>query len=138
MSNIKSDKLSGQAALPQIKVTTDDKSRLSALADCSLGLFPRVAHFLASEMDRAEVVAEDADLRDVVRMGTRVSYRDEATGDTREVTLVYPHEADIDRHRISVLTPVGAALIGLSVGQSIEFQTPGQQMRLLTILDVSK
>ena len=138
MSNIKSDKSSRQTPLPQIKVTTDEKSRLSALADCSHGLFPRVAHFLASEMDRAEVVAEDADLRDVVRMGTRVSYRDEATGDVREVTLVYPHEADIDRHRISVLTPVGAALIGLSVGQSIEFQTPGQQMRLLTILGVSE
>jgi regulator of nucleoside diphosphate kinase len=51
--------------------------------------------------------------------------------------LVYPHEADIQLKRVSVLTPVGAALIGLSVGQTIEFQTPGRQTRSLTILAVS-
>jgi regulator of nucleoside diphosphate kinase len=53
------------------------------------------------------------------------------------VTLVYPHEADIDLNRISVLTPVGAVLIGLSVGQTIEFQTPTREKRSLTVLDVS-
>ena len=54
----------------------------------------------------------------------------------REVTLVYPQEADINLNRISVLAPVGAALIGLSRGQSIEFQTPGGKRRSLTIIDV--
>jgi len=126
------------AALPQIKVTVDEKSRLGLLADSSIGLFPRVAHYLASELDRADVVPDDADLSGVVRMGSRVNYRDETTGDTREVVLVYPHEANIDLNRISVLTPVGAALIGLSVGQSIEFQTPARQTRQLTILGVAR
>ena len=57
-------------------------------------------------------------------MGSQVVYRDEGTGRIREVALVYPHEADINLNRISVLTPVGAALIGLAEGQSIEFRTP--------------
>jgi regulator of nucleoside diphosphate kinase len=65
-----------------------------------------------------------------------VSYRDERTDEVRDIVLVYPHEADIELKRISVLSPVGAALIGLSVGQGIEFQTPGHQTRSLTILDV--
>lgn len=111
--------------------------RLSALANSSLALFPRAAHFLAREMDRARVVSDDTELRSVVRMGCQVSYRDERTGDVREVELVYPHEADISQGRVSILTPVGAALIGLSVGQAIEFQTPGHETRTLTVLGVS-
>jgi regulator of nucleoside diphosphate kinase len=51
--------------------------------------------------------------------------------------LVYPHGAQIALSRLSVLTPVGAALIGLSVGQTIEFQTPAHQTRSLTVLGVS-
>ncbi|WGR75181.1 MULTISPECIES: nucleoside diphosphate kinase regulator [unclassified Bradyrhizobium] len=110
--------------------------RLNALANSSMEIFPRVAQFLAREMERANVVPDDSDLSGVVRMGSRVSYRDESTGDVRGVLLVYPHEADISQGRISVLTPVGAALIGLSVGQAIEFQTPGHHARMLTVLDV--
>ncbi|WP_456639642.1 nucleoside diphosphate kinase regulator [Bradyrhizobium sp. USDA 10063] len=123
--------------LPPILVTTDEMRRLSVLAKSTMGRFPAVAHFLAREMDRATVVPDDADLKGVVRMGSRVSYCDESTGELKEVVLVYPHEADIMRRRISVLTPVGAALIGLSVGQTIEFETPGQQTRTLTVLGVS-
>ena len=123
--------------LPPIHVTMDEMHRLSALANSSLALFPRAAHFLAREMDRARVVSDDTELRSVVRMGCQVSYRDERTGDVREVELVYPHEADISQGRVSILTPVGAALIGLSVGQAIEFQTPGHETRTLTVLGVS-
>lgn len=125
------------AELPSIRVTIDDMHRLRGLAASSVDIFPRVAEFLAREMDRANVVSEASSLRGVVRMGSRVSYRDEGTGGSREVVLVYPHEADISCGRISVLTPVGAALIGLSVGQSIEFQTPGNQARRLTVLEVA-
>ena len=125
------------AALPPIVITASEAHRLSALADSSMAVFPRVAQFLARETDRAQLVDDDADLHDVVRMGSRVRYRDDETGDVREVVLVYPHEADISRKRISVLTPVGAALIGLSVGQTIEFQTPDRRTRALTVLRVS-
>jgi regulator of nucleoside diphosphate kinase len=126
-----------ESALPPIVITTDEARRLSALANSSMALFPRVAHFLACETERAKVVADDSDLRGIVRMGSQVRYCDNKTGDVRDVVLVYPHEADIALKRISVLTPVGAALIGLSVGQAIEFQTPGHQRHSLTILGVS-
>lgn len=124
-------------ALPPITVVQDEAKRLNALANSSAVLFPRVAHFLAQEMERASVVADDSDLRGVVRMGSQVRYCDDKTGEVRDVVLVYPHEADITLKRISVLTPVGAALIGLTVGQAIEFQTPGHSKRSLTVLAVS-
>jgi regulator of nucleoside diphosphate kinase len=126
-----------ELALPDIRVTESDSRRLSSLANSSMDLFPRVAHFLAREMERASVVADEKDLQGVVRMGSKVAYRDDETGVTREVVLVYPHEANIELSRISILTPVGAALIGLSAGQRIEFQTPGSGTRSVTVLAVS-
>jgi regulator of nucleoside diphosphate kinase len=123
--------------LPPITVAEDEARRLNALASSSAALFPRVAHFLAREMERASVVADSSELRGVVRMGSQVRFCDDRTGEVRDVVLVYPHEADITLRRVSVLTPVGAALIGLSVGQAIEFQTPGHGKRSLTVLGVS-
>ncbi|MFB9265402.1 nucleoside diphosphate kinase regulator [Bradyrhizobium erythrophlei] len=124
-------------ALPPIVIAASEAQRLSALAESSMAVFPRVAQFFARETDRARLVADSSDLRDVVRMGSRVRYCDTDTGDVREVVLVYPHEADMAARRVSVLTPVGAALIGLSVGQAIEFQTPNHQRRSLTVLSVT-
>jgi regulator of nucleoside diphosphate kinase len=126
-----------ESTLPPIVMTTEEASRLHSLANSSMALFPRVAYFLARETERAKVVASDCDLRGIVRMGSQVRYCDDKTGDVRDVVLVYPHEADISLKRVSVLTPVGAALIGLSVGQAIEFQTPGHRKHSLTILGVS-
>ena len=54
-------------------------------------------------------------------------YCDRKTDDVRDVVLVYPDEAQVALKRLSVLTQIGAALIGLSVGQTIEFQTPARQ-----------
>ncbi|WP_342733381.1 nucleoside diphosphate kinase regulator [Bradyrhizobium sp. B117] len=124
-------------ALPPLTVIEDEARRLNALASSSATFFPRVAHFLAQEMERARVVADHSELRGVVRMGSQVRFCDDRTGEVRDVVLVYPHEADITLKRVSVLTPVGAALIGLSVGQTIEFQTPGHDKRSLTVLGVS-
>ena len=130
-------KRKSETALPPIVITTDEARRLNALADSNMTLFPREAFFLAREMNRANVVCDDADLRGVIHMGSQVRYCDDRTGEVRDVVLVYPHEAQIALKRLSVLTPVGAALIGLSVGQTIEFQTPAHQTRSLTILGVS-
>jgi len=126
-----------ETVLPAITVVEDEARRLNALASSSAMLFPRVAHFLAREMERASVVADNSDLPGVVRMGSQVRYCDDNSGEIRDVVLVYPHEADITLKRVSVLTPVGAALIGLTVGQAIEFQTPAHNKRCLTVLDVS-
>ena len=130
-------KSKSETALPPIVITTDEARRLNALANSNMALVPREAFFLAREMNRANVVRDDADLRGVIHMGSQVRYCDDRTGDVRDVVLVYPHEAQIALKRLSVLTSVGAALIGLSVGQTIEFQTPAHQTRSLTILGVS-
>ncbi|KRP96277.1 nucleoside diphosphate kinase regulator [Bradyrhizobium yuanmingense] len=125
-----------QSALPPIKIADGESRRLNSLANSTMDLFPRVAQFLARELERA-TIAQESDLSGVVRMGSRVIYRDDGTGSSREIVLVYPHQANIELNQISILTPVGAALIGLSVGQRIEFETPDKRTRGLTVLAVS-
>lgn len=85
---------------------------------------------LADELDRAIVVPAEHVPREVVTMHSRVLYVDEQSGDRREVELVYPEEANATAGRISVLAPVGVALLGLSVGQSIDWGFPGGVRRL--------
>ena len=73
---------------------------------------------LEAELDRADVLRAAEVPDDVVTMHSRVRYLDETTGERRSVTLVYPDETDVERGRISVLAPVGSALLGLSTGSS--------------------
>jgi regulator of nucleoside diphosphate kinase len=137
MHNFEAEIQRDQPALPPIKIAEDESRRLSSLANSTMDLFPRVAQFLARELERA-TVADEKDLRGVVRMGSKVTYRDDETGASRQIVLVYPHQANIELNRISILTPVGAALIGLSVGQRIAFETPDKRIRGLTVLAVSE
>ena len=84
------------SVLPPIVITTDEARRLYALANSNMALFPVRGFFLAREMNRANVVPDNAaDLRGVVHMGSQVRYCDHKTGDVRDVVLVYPHEAQI-------------------------------------------
>jgi regulator of nucleoside diphosphate kinase len=69
-------------------------------------------------------------------MMSRVRFVDEATGASHEVQLVYPGDADTGMNRISILTPVGAGLIGLRKGQSIDWPNRSGQLRRLQIVDV--
>ena len=87
---------------------------------------PRPQRISADELDRAQVLAKGRRPIDVVSMGCEVEFRDESTGRVQKVTLVDPREADIEQRKISVLTPVGTALIGLRTGTSITWETgPG-------------
>jgi len=122
--------------LPPITLSGIDCERLDRLANAAAATFPRTAEFLAREVARATIVPTGFMLHGVVTMGSEVEFKDETTNQTRVVTLVYPDEADLTAGRLSVLSPVGAALIGLSVGQSIEWQTPGGGWRSLTVLGV--
>lgn len=88
---------------------------------------------LQGELARAIVVSDEAVPADVVTMDSRVAYTDGSTGVSREITLVYPHEADGTQGRVSVLAPVGTALLGLSAGQSIEWDFPDGRRRRLTV-----
>ena len=122
--------------LPPITLTRIDRERLERLAEANAATFPRTSDYLAREITRA-VVVSDADVFSAfVSMGSSVQYRDNSTGKLRHITLVYPHESDIAAGKISVLTPIGAALIGMSVDQSIEWQTPLGDVRSLTVLAV--
>ena len=122
--------------LPPIAMLAGERDRLRQLAHAALDQLP-AAEFLAQEVERAEIVEETQKREDLVTMGSQLEFRDEVTGQVRRVTLVYPHEADVLSGRISVLTPIGAALIGLSAGQSIEWQLPSGGYKALTVLRVS-
>lgn len=122
--------------LPPITLSGIDCERLDRLAQAAAATSPRAAEFLAREIARATVVPSGFLLHGVVTMGSHVEFRDDTTNLSRTITLVYPGEADLAEGRLSVLSPVGAALIGLSVGQSIEWQTPSGGWRSLTVLGV--
>jgi len=119
---------------PRIVVTSTDMERLRTLIDTTAG---DRADALDAELMRAEVVEPSQIPPDVVTMNSRVVYRDEESHETREVTLSYPQDASLEQGRISVLAPVGAALLGLSVGQEIEWQLPGGKSRRLRVLSVT-
>lgn len=124
------------AELPPVALRSSDTLRLSKLAEAAAATFPMTADFLAREIERAEIFPDDQLSRDVVRMGSRVRFRDDASLQEREVTLVYPEAADVTAAKISVLTPIGAALIGLTVGHTIAFRTPAGGTRSLAVTDV--
>lgn len=110
--------------------------RLAQLAEAAAETSPATAEFLAGEVERATVVPDVAPLAGIVGMESEVTFRDDATGLLKRVTLVYPKAANIEAGRISVLTPIGAALIGLSAGQAISFATPSGERRSLTVMEV--
>ena len=122
--------------LPPITISGIDVERLERLAAAASGMASPAGDFLAREIARASVVPSGFLLPGVVTMGSRVDFRDETTGQARTVTLVYPEDADFAAGKLSVLSPVGAALIGLSVSPSIEWQTPSGGWRSLTVLRV--
>jgi regulator of nucleoside diphosphate kinase len=123
--------------LPPIALTRGDLEKLSRLADAATGPFAQTGEFLAREIDRAEVIEGFEQRPGLVTMESQVTFRDDVTGQVRTATLVYPDEADLSQGKISVLTPVGAALIGLSVSQSIEWETVSGGRRSLTVLAVA-
>ncbi len=122
---------------PSIAICESDHDRLNQLAERASAGNPDVAEMLFAELDRARVVPDGELPHSVVRMGSRLSYRTD-TGESRAVQLVFPAEADIDAGRISILTPIGAALIGLAPGQSIDWRTVDGRTQVLTVESVAQ
>ncbi|HEY7551103.1 MAG TPA: nucleoside diphosphate kinase regulator [Hyphomicrobiaceae bacterium] len=120
--------------MPPIVVSETDHERLTSLAVAAEERSPEVATVLRSEMQRARVVPLEAVPADVVRMGSTVEISSD--GQHRRMTLVFPGEADIAQGRISIMTPIGAALIGLSSGQSIAWTARDGRRHWLTVLSV--
>jgi regulator of nucleoside diphosphate kinase len=121
------------ADLPLIYLTQSDLDRLIRLVEAQPG---KQFEKLEGELVRAHVVPRDRVPKDVVTMNSRVVFENETTGERREITLVYPPSADIDAGRISVLVPVGTALLGLRVGQSIDWELPGGKKQRYRIVEV--
>lgn len=120
---------------PTITLGDADRAKLMALATAALSRLPEQAEFLLDELERAHVVGDDAVPERFVRMGSTVTFRLDA-GPVRRATLVFPEDADFAAGRISVLTPVGTALIGLSTGQSITWTHRDGTPRSVTVLAV--
>jgi regulator of nucleoside diphosphate kinase len=70
-------------------------------------------------------------------MNSVVRFADEESGKESEVTLVFPGSADVEKQRISVLAPIGSALLGLSVGDSIDWPLPDARTRRLRVVAVT-
>lgn len=120
---------------PAITITRSDHERLFRLAESYSDRNPDVADELLAELDRARVVEDGKISAEVVRMGSTLRFTSDL-GEDRLVTLVFPGEADIAEGRISILTPIGAALIGLSAGQSIDWTARDGRVHRLTVESV--
>jgi regulator of nucleoside diphosphate kinase len=120
---------------PPIVLTALDRERLSALlGDALTTVDKETACFLREEINRADIAPDDVAPNSVVRLGCDVKFVDHADARIRRVQLVFPEKAECN-HCISVLSPIGSALIGLGPGQSIRWTEQGRE-RSLAVLEV--
>ena len=130
------DKTKKAPARPAITVTAADHAMLSRIAAGAAHTMPDLAAELTFELDRARILAEGRVSSEHVHIGSEVTYRDESTGRETKVTLVWPQDANIEKNRISVMTPIGVALIGMAAGRSIDWTTRSGEVKRLTVLAV--
>ena len=120
---------------PSITKSSLDRERLDRLVN--LETYSRLpgVEALEEEMNRANVVEPTEVPPEVVTMNSTVEFIDDKTGQTFQMTLVYP-DAVTGHETVSIFAPVGSALLGLSVGQSIVWQIPGGRELNLRVLKV--
>jgi regulator of nucleoside diphosphate kinase len=117
---------------PAITIARSDYEPLWRLAESYAARNPEVADVLLAELERARVVDDGRVAADVERMGSSLRFTSDL-GEDKRVTLVFPGEADIAEGKVSILTPIGAALIGLSAGQSIDWTARDGRVHRLTV-----
>lgn len=117
----------------RIFITDQDYHRLSALVS---QVDSEWAELLEEEIGRANVIAQKDISREVVTMNSKIKFIDETSNAESEMTLVYPQDANLEGGKISILAPVGIALLGLSVGQSINWKMPNGSMKKLKVKEV--
>lgn len=121
---------------PNIIVSLQDLKRLEALLDSLSDDAFLEEDALRAELDRADVVAPEQMPSSVVTMNSKVRVAIQPSGKEFELTLVYPKDMDATPGKISILAPVGSALLGLSVGQEIEWSVPGGSTIRVRIVDI--
>ena len=123
---------------PRIVITQDDDVRLRRMLEVHRGARDAaLVDQLELELADAEVVGARTIAPDVVTMNSTVTYEDAENGRRAQIKLVYPPDARLGERRVSVLAPIGAALLGLSVGQSIEWPLPGGRRTRIRVVAVS-
>jgi regulator of nucleoside diphosphate kinase len=124
---------------PPIVLDAAYSERLEALAATAMrGPAAELGDRLMREVARATVLPSAEMPADVVNIGSEVRFRDEVTGREQTVIVVLPADADIAKGKVSVLTPIGAALIGLKAGASIGWETREGEERRLAVLAVGR
>lgn len=117
---------------PKLLITEQDYERISRL----LAHSDDASEFLEEELDRATLVAPEKVPSDIVTMNSRIRYHDIESGKDAEITLVYPKDANLEEGKISVLAPIGAALLGLRVGQTIEWPLPNGKRKKIKVSEI--
>jgi regulator of nucleoside diphosphate kinase len=125
------------AERPAIYLIAAECEALSELALSAERRHPHASALLLGELDRAEICEPEEMPEQTVVMNSRIDFVDEGTGSRRIVQLVYPQDADITEGRVSILTPIGAGLIGMRAGCSIRWPDRDGRNRLLRIVSVT-
>lgn len=114
-------------ATQKIQLTQLDHERLTRLLDSMRNIAARDQASLLKlqgELDRAKIISSRRVKPDVVTMNSTVKLRDLDSGEVLEYQLVYPQDADPEANKLSVLAPVGTALLGFSVGDAVQWEVP--------------
>jgi regulator of nucleoside diphosphate kinase len=122
--------------LPPITVSELDIDRLETLLDKKPYRDDKALEGLRHELARAQVLPVSEMPDELVRMNSTVTFEVEETGKQFHLTLCYPHEIKGQPETLSILAPIGSALLGLAVGQSIEWTLPDTQHRHVRIIKV--
>ncbi|MGM3172770.1 nucleoside diphosphate kinase regulator [Dickeya lacustris] len=121
---------------PHLTIGELDAERLDTLLAHPQFADTEVAQALGEELDRAEIVEPVAIPADVVTMNSRVRFRDVLTGEEHTRTLVYPAGLKDSREQISVMAPLGAALLGMHLGNSIAWPLPNGESTRIEVLEL--
>lgn len=122
-------------ARPKVRATEADFEKLTAIGSASRSPMPG-ASLLLEELERFAIVPDTDRRSKFVRLGSKVTYRDLALNRDRTVRVGLPGEANVDENRISVLAPIGAALIGLSVGDVFRWEGSDERVREIEVLSI--
>ena len=118
----------GRMELRDIYITDYDLSRLKELLGVGLTFAERDRESLEAlqgELDRAQILEPTAVPHDVVTMNSRVRLTDVESNEEHVYTIVFPSEASVEQRKISVLAPIGTALLGYRVGDTVKWRVPG-------------
>jgi len=121
---------------PPITISTLDAARLEKMLDSLSDSNMPNKDDLQAELDRANIVAPEDMPSDIVTMNSTVSFRIASSSSEFALTLVYPHDLGDGTGKISVLAPVGSALLGLREGSEISWPKPGGGLLKVSILKV--